>query len=193
MRSIKAIRAAKIGSILLSVLTCALGLLLALRPGLSLFLIGRLVGATMVVFGVVKLVGYFAKDLYRLAFQFDLAFGILLITVGAILLAKPLGTAGLLCAALGVVLLADGLLRVQTALDARRFGLNTWWLMLALAVITGAVGALLALCPATGAEALTQLLGISLLAEGALNLCVAVCAIKIVAHQRPDVIEGHFI
>ena len=193
MRSIKAIRAAKIGSILLSVLTCALGLLLALRPGLSLFLIGRVVGATMVVFGVVKLVGYFAKDLYRLAFQFDLAFGILLITVGAILLAKPLGTAGLLCAALGVVLLADGLLRVQTALDARRFGLNTWWLMLALAVITGAVGALLALCPATGAEALTQLLGISLLAEGALNLCVAVCAIKIVAHQRPDVIEGHFI
>ena len=193
MRSIKAIRAAKIGSILLSVLTCALGLLLALRPGLSLFLIGRLVGATMVVFGVVKLVGYFAKDLYRLAFQFDLAFGILLITVGAILLAKPLGTAGLLCAALGVVLLADGLLRVQTALDARRFGLNTWWLMLALAVITGAVGALLALCPATGAEALTQLLGISLLAEGALNLCVAVCTIKIVAHQRPDVIEGHFI
>ena len=193
MRSIKAIRAAKIGSILLSVLTCALGLLLALRPGLSLFLIGRLVGATMVVFGVVKLVGYFAKDLYRLAFQFDLAFGILLITVGAILLAKPLGTAGLLCAALGVVLLADGLLRVQTALDARRFGLNTWWLMLALAVITGAVGALLALCPATGAEALTQLLGISLLAEGALNLCVAVCAIKIVAHQRPDVIEGHLI
>ena len=193
MRSIKTIRAAKIGSILLSVLTCALGLLLALRPGLSLFLIGRLVGATMVVFGVVKLVGYFAKDLYRLAFQFDLAFGILLITVGAILLAKPLGTAGLLCAALGVVLLADGLLRVQTALDARRFGLNTWWLMLALAVITGAVGALLALCPATGAEALTQLLGISLLAEGALNLCVAVCAIKIVAHQRPDVIEGHFI
>ena len=193
MRSIKAIRAAKIGSILLSVLTCALGLLLALRPGLSLFLIGRLVGATMVVFGVVKLVGYFAKDLYRLAFQFDLAFGILLITVGAILMAKPLGTAGLLCAALGVVLLADGLLRVQTALDARRFGLNTWWLMLALAVITGAVGALLALCPATGAEALTQLLGISLLAEGALNLCVAVCAIKIVAHQRPDAIEGHLI
>ena len=193
MRSIKAIRAAKIGSILLSVLTCALGLLLALRPGLSLFLIGRLVGATMVVFGVVKLVGYFAKDLYRLAFQFDLAFGILLITVGAILLAKPLGTAGLLCAALGEVLLADGLLRVQTALDARRFGLNTWWLMLILAVATGAVGALLALNPATGAESLTRLLGISLLAEGALNLCVAVCAIKIVAHQRPDAIEGHLI
>ena len=193
MRSTKAIRAAKIGSILLSALTGALGLLLALRPGLSLALIGRLVGATMVVFGAVKLVGYFAKDLYRLAFQFDLAFGILLITVGAILLARPLGTAGLLCAALGVVLLADGLLRVQTALDARRFGLNTWWLMLALAVATGAVGALLALRPATGAEALTRLLGISLMAEGALNLCVAVCAIKIVAHQRPDAIEGHFI
>ena len=186
-------RTAKIGYAAVSICLILAGLAGLLFPDQVLKLAGRFLGCALLAFGLVKLVGYFSRDLYRLAFQFDLAFGILLITVGAILLAKPLGTAGLLCAALGVVLLADGLLRVQTALDARRFGLNTWWLMLALAVITGAVGALLALCPATGAEALTQLLGISLLAEGALNLCVAVCAIKIVAHQRPDVIEGHFI
>ena len=187
MRSIKAIRAAKIGSILLSVLTCALGLLLALRPGLSLFLIGRLVGATMVVFGVVKLVGYFAKDLYRLAFQFDLAFGILLITVGAILMAKPLGTAGLLCAALGVVLLADGLLRVQTALDARRFGLNTWWLMLALAVVAVVTGILLVVCPFEGMRVWVRLMGASMLSQGVVSFCVALCAIRIPSRRTEDI------
>ena len=95
MRSTKAIRAAKIGSILLSALIGALGLLLALRPGLSLFLIGRVVGATMVVFGIVKLVGYFAKDLYRLAFQFDLAFGILLIIVAVLIALAASGVCAL--------------------------------------------------------------------------------------------------
>ena len=34
-----------------------------------------------------------------------------------------------------------------------------------------------------------QYLGVSLLAEGILNLCVAVSTVKIVGHQRPDVIE----
>lgn len=38
----------------------------------------------------------------------------------------------------------------------------------------------------------TALLGISLLAEGILNLCVVLSTVKIVRHQRPDVIEGEF-
>ena len=117
----------------------------------------------------------------------------LLVALGLAILLKPHSAMNMLCVIMGIEIVADGLFKVQTAMDARRFGLNTWWLMLILAVATGAVGALLALNPATGAESLTRLLGISLLAEGALNLCVAVCAIKIVAHQRPDAIEGHLI
>ena len=36
---------------------------------------------------------------------------------------------------------------------------------------------------------LTALLGAALLAEGILNLCVALSMVKIVSHQQPDVIE----
>ena len=79
---------------------------------------------------------------------------------------------------------------VQTALDARRFGLNTWWLILALAVAAGGIGIALLILPAAGGQTLVQLLGASLIAQGLLNLCVALCAVKIIAHQQPDVIEG---
>ena len=41
----------------------------------------------------------------------------------------------------------------------------------------------------SGACLRTSLLGTALLAEGILNLCVAVCTVKIVNHQQPDVIE----
>lgn len=181
MSSTKLIRTAKAGMIVLSLALCALGLLLMLRPDVPVTAIGIIVGCELVAFGVVKLIGYFSKDLYRLAFQFDLAFGLLLVALGAAVLFRPDRAMGTLCVLLGVEIVADGLFKLQTALDARRFGLGSWWLILALAVLAGAIGAALIVCPAEGARALTALLGASLLAEGALNLGVALCAVKILA------------
>ena len=190
IRSTKIIRAAKVGYIALSAAFCALGALLMIHPGLSAELIGRVVGVALVAFGAIKLVGYFSKDLYRLAFQFDLAFGILLAALGAVILFRPGFALNALCVMLGVEIVADGLFKAQTAMDARRFGLNTWGLVLALALLAGVAGVALMLWPVQGALTLTRLLGAALLTEGALNLCVALCAVKIIPHQRPDVIEA---
>ena len=190
MRSTKMIRAAKIGYIILSAIFCGLGILLMADPGMSVALIGDIVGIVLVAFGIIKLVGYFSKDLYRLAFQFDLAFGILLIAMGLVLLIKPESAMNILCIILGIEIIADGLFKIQTSLDARRFGLNTWWLILSLAIIAGAIGAVLIFYPSESVRALTWVLGLSLLVEGVLNLCVALCAIKIIEHQRPDTIEA---
>ena len=40
--------------------------------------------------------------------------------------------------------------------------------------------------------ALLVLLGIAMLAEGILNLCVACSMIKIIRHQQPDVLDAEF-
>ena len=193
MRSVKLIRAAKACYIALSVAFCALGLLLILRPGMSARLIGSVVGAALIAFGIVKLAGYFSKDLYRLAFQFDLAFGSLLVAIGALILIRPVTAMNVLCVALGIEIIADGLFKAQTALDAKRFGLGRWWLILLAALAAVGVGAALTLMPSQGAEALGALLGVSLLAEGALNLCVALCAVKIVDNQMVDGAAPRFI
>ena len=179
MRSIKTIQAAKTGYIALSAALCGMGLLLILKPGLSLSLTGGIIGAIMLALGVIKLVGYFSKDLYRLAFQFDLAFGILLIALGAILLIKPVKAMSMLCVILGIEIVADGLFKVQTAVDAKRFGLETWWLILALAIVTGAAGITVALHPSESALTLTTLTGAALAAEGVMNLVVALFAVKV--------------
>ena len=180
---------AKTGYIVMSLVFCGAGVLFIARPGLSAGLIGRVLGAAMVLFGAVKLVGYFSRDLYRLAFQYDLGFGLLLIALGTLVLVRPTGVLDFLFTALGIAVLADGLFKVQIAVDARRFGISTWWLTLALAIAAGAVGLALVFRPWDSARLLTILLGAALLAEGVLNLCVAVSTVKIVGHQRPDVIE----
>ena len=180
---------AKTGYIVMSLVFCAAGIACIANPGLSAAVIGRVLGAAMILFGAVKLVGYCSRDLYRLAFQYDLGFGLLLIALGALVLLRPAGVLDFLFTALGIAVLTDGLYKVQIAVDAKRFGVSAWWLTLALAVAAGLIGLALVFRPWDSARLLTILLGTALLAEGILNLCVAVCTVKIVNHQQPDVIE----
>jgi len=180
---------AKAGYIVMSLVFCGAGVLFIVKPELSAMVISRALGAAMIVFGLIKLVGYFSKDLFRLAFQYDLGFGLLLIALGILVLAKPAGVLDFIFVALGIAILADGLFKVQIAVDSKRFGISTWWLTLVLAMVTGVVGLALVFRPWDSVRLLTALLGAALLAEGILNLCVAVSTVKIVDHQRPDVIE----
>ena len=181
---------AKTGYIVMSLVFCAAGIACIANPGLSAAVIGRVLGAAMILFGAVKLVGYCSRDLYRLAFQYDLGFGLLLIALGALVLCRPAEVLDFLFTAMGVTVLADGLYKVQIAVDAKRFGLDAWWLTLALAVAAGAVALALVFRPWDSVRLLTILLGAALLAEGILNLCVAVSMVKIVPHQRPDIVEA---
>lgn len=189
VRSTGPLWAVKTGYIVVSVLFCVLGAVLLVMSERCVPWIGRALGIGMVVCGAIKLGGYFSKDLFRLAFQYDLAFGSLLIAVGIITLCHPGEAMSFLCVMFGIPVLADGLFKIQIAVDARRFGIPQWWLVLALAVLTGVIGLLLVLRPTEGAQALVMLMGVSLLLDGTLNLSVALCAVKVVRHQQPDVIE----
>ena len=189
MRSVAPMKTAKIGYIVMSVLFCVLGVVLLFTPGVSALWIGRLLGVGLILFGAIKLVGYFSRDLFRLAFQYDLAFGLLLMVLGIVTLSHHGDALSFLCVMFGIPVLADGLFKIQIAMDSRQFGIRNWWLVLVLAALTCVVGVVLVFRPMTGVRALTALMGLSLLCDGVLNLSVALCTVKIVDHQRPDVIE----
>ena len=162
MRSVAPMKTAKIGYIVMSVLFCVLGVVLLFTPGVSALWIGRLLGIGLILFGAIKLVGHFSRDLFRLAFQYDLAFGLLLMVLGIVTLSHPGDALSFLCVMFGIPVLA---------------------------ALTCVVGVVLVFRPMTGVRALTALMGLSLLCDGVLNLSVALCTVKIVDHQRPDVIE----
>lgn len=185
----KRIQAAKLGYILLSVALCALGGVLIAVPDFSAALLCRLVGVTMLLFGAVKIIGYCSKDLYRLAFQYDLAFGILLIALGGILLFRPDTMVQIICIIMGVCVLADALLKIQISIDSKAFGLEKWWLILVAAILTGVAGFLLVLRPMESARAVMILLGVTLITEGLLNLTTILTAVKIIRRQCPEIID----
>ena len=189
MRSVTPMRIAKIGYIVMSVMFCIAGALFIALPDISTTMIGISMGIAMIVFGIVKLVGYFSRDLFRLAFQFDLELGILLLVLGLIVLIRPDDLMTFMCIALGISILTDGLFKVQIALDSKRFGIKSWWVIFALAVVAGTIGVFLIFSSAKSAQFLTVLLGVSILAEGILNLYTVISTVLIIKHQQPDVIE----
>ncbi len=185
-RSVIPMQVAKFGTIALSAVFCAVGLLMIAVPEKMLPAWVDFFGVAMMIFGVIKLVGYFSKDLYRLAFQYDLPFGILMIALGFITTVKSDSVLYFLCISLGISILADGLFKMQIAIDAKRFGIGAWWLIVVLAAAAGAIGLLLVFRPAESLRVMTILLGASLLADGILNMCVAISTVKIIRHQMPD-------
>ena len=182
-------KTAKIGYIAVSALLCALGILLICRPSLSANLIGTVCGILMLIFGVVKFVGYFSKDLYRLAFQYDLVSGILLMVFGIIILLRPSSLMNFVTIVLGLYILADGVFKIQIALDARGFGIRRWWLILIAAVAAGGFGLLLILKPDAGMATAMVLLGVALVLDALLTFAAMLLLVKIIRHQRPDIID----
>lgn len=94
-----------------------------------------------------------------------------------------------ICIAVGITFLADGLLKIQLSIDARTFGIKQWWLILAAALLTAAIGIMLVFRTVDGVRAQMVLLGSALLADGVLNLITVLTTVKIIRNQYPDKID----
>ena len=93
------------------------------------------------------------------------------------------------CAVVGISFLADGLFKIQIAIDSKRFGISKWWLILALAVSTVLLGVLLVICPGESGRFIVSLIGISMLCEGVMNISTMLTAVRYMKKNRPKVID----
>ena len=175
----KYVQAAKSFYIICSILLCAIGILLICWPTLSAGVLCIVLGVISLVYGAEKIIGYFSRDMYRLAFQFDLALGIFVAIIGVILLLHPGKVLQLVDFIVGLFVMIEGVFKVQTSVDTFRFGLKAWWIILVGALLSIVLGLILlfSLLPATAL--LMVFVGISLLMDGIQNLFNAFYTIKV--------------
>lgn len=182
----KYVRAAKNFYIICSVLLCVIGVTLICWPTLSTQVLCTILGIVSLVYGVEKILGYFSRDMYHLAFQFDLALGIFVVLIGLVLLLHPGQVMSLVAFIIGLFMLVEGVFKIQTSVDAQRFGLGRWWLILLGALASIALGMLLLFDPFEGGTALMVFIGISLVIDGLQNLFNAFYTIKVLGETRRD-------
>lgn len=177
------IRRTKAAYIIVSAAIIVFGACLIIWPGVSIVVMCRLAGALTIACGVVKIIGYHMDDAYNLAFQFDLALGILNVIVGVVLILRPTQMAGFVSVVVGLIAVAESLFKLQTSFDAKRFGLYEWWIILLLALIGGVLGVLLVLNAFGSGQLLTVIIGVTLIVAGAQNLVLAIYTIKLIRRR----------
>jgi len=88
MNASTALKIARNGYIVMAVIFCGLGIFLMADPAGAMKVICVIAGLLFIADGIIKIIGYFSRDFYCLAFQFDLGFGILMIAMGILILVK---------------------------------------------------------------------------------------------------------
>ena len=181
MIDLKQIKIACTGYILISVVFYITGFLCIIDPELIQLHSRTLAGIILIAYGIIKIIGYFSRDLYCLAFQYDFACGIFLIVLGiAVLCIGARFKDSSLFAALGILILLDSLLSIQTALDSKKFGLSSWKYFLIISVIAGTLGVLVIL------QNTIVFAGFALLTEGIMRHYIVHHTVKLPADHYLD-------
>ena len=166
---LKRTQIAQYGYVLIAITFCVLGMIYMISPQISCFSFDILSGIILIVYGIIKIIGYFSNDLYCLAFQHDLASGLFLIALGIITLGYNHKIQDYASIGLGGLILLDSLLKIQTSGDAKRFGLKNWYCILGLSLIAGVFGFLTIMCTFQKEMPIRYVIGCALLSEGLMS------------------------
>lgn len=169
MSAIEKNRIARDGYVFISIIFYVTGLLHMLWLGAAPMAVCIVGGIILISYGIIKVIGYFSNDLYCLAFQYDMGCGLFLVVIGVIILGCNLRIQPYLMPGLGLLILLDSLMKVQTAREAMAFGLKSWILLLFLSILAGAFGVLIVIMPFQKLRIVHVITGCGLLAEGAMN------------------------
>lgn len=168
----KKLQIARYGYIFMSITFYIAGIVYMMTSNISPLTLCIISGIIFIVYGVIKIIGYLSNDLYNLAFQYDLGCGMFLIVLGIIALVRNEQIINYLSIRLGVLILLDSFLKIQTSHDAKEFGLEIWDRILGISILAGVFGILAILRPFESEKISHIITGCALLCEGLMNQCV---------------------
>ena len=190
-RKFGVVTGAKIINMISAGLMFVCGLLLMLLPDLETLPAQRLLfGLLFALTGGAKLFGYFSNDLYRLAFQFDLAIGIFCELLSLLIVFMPESAVDHLPSLLAFYVVLDSLLKLQISLDAKRFGMKKWPIMLLSSLLLCAAGAFTYVAEFKEIIRLVSAVGIALMADGLENVFITAYTVRIRARKKK--LSEHF-
>lgn len=183
MKRANIVKEVKIIHVIVSGLLLLSGLFLAIWPELAKITARWLVGANFVLVGAIRVLGYFSNDLYRLAYQSDFAMGGLTVILGVLIFLSPANVLLLLPYVMGTYIIIDGLLKLQTAFDARGFGMRKWGGLLSSAIAVTVCGIIALIgAPTWNGMILT---GVALAVDAAENIWNTMGTVRVRAKDSP--------
>ena len=114
--------------------------------------------------------------------------GIISAILGILLIFKSATFIGVIAPCIGIFLIADAALRIQTSISAKRFGITNWWVILIIAIVVAVVGVMLLFVPFKTVAVITRLVGLCLCFDGIMNLVVVQSTVHTIKREK-DIID----
>ena len=149
-----------------------LGAVLVVWPDRSVRLMCTLLGAALLICGLVYILGWLVRRREGGISAFTLIPGVVLSGLGIWLMTSSDSVIALVQYVFGAVVIFHGVLDVQSSVSLMRQGAARWWLDLALSALTLALGALILINPFGTFAALVTLIGLVLIYDGLSDLWI---------------------
>lgn len=165
LKKIKGIRNEMIA---LAVILIVAGIFMVLFPNTSGKMICRGIGTVLCLWGAVRLIAYFKND--EIMGSFGLVQGAALAGFGIYILIRPQIIEVFLTAVFAIIIIVDGLLKLQYALDFRKLNANRWWIEAVCAAVMIVLGVVVLFNPFATVAAVMAFIGAVFVFEGAWDL-----------------------
>lgn len=166
----RAVRSVRKDLIWIAFVLIAAGVLFLVFPDSCSKIICYLIGGALLIGGVVSIVTYLKYGRDEPFSSFGLVRGTALVVIGVFILINPEFLIGFLSSILGIVLIIDGTLKLQYAVDLLRLKISGWMAVLILALAAVVFGVLILFNPFATARTLMYFIGISLMIDGVSDL-----------------------
>lgn len=155
---------------LMSVVYVLLGLLLIIFQNQSLRVICYLLGAACVIYGGVRLIIYFTNKNTGTESSFGFSMGVFDVVLGLVLMAMAEQIVVLFSVIIGIAIIADSIFKLQMAIELKRLDAAKWRNVMIGAGVMFVIGVILLFEPFKGQVFMAIMIGIALIADGALSI-----------------------
>lgn len=167
---LKELRGATWQSVLIGILFVLFGVTLLLNPEGLTRAVCYTVGIIFMAAGIVQLIIYFMSNVEKNMQSNRFIVGIILIAIGIFFIAGYRLIMSIIPFVMGILILFNGVMKLQTALDAMKMKANRWGFLLVIAIITIILGLFVAFNPFKAAKTVLRLVGACMIFSGVTDL-----------------------
>ncbi len=149
------------------------GLVLMLRPGMTLNVIAQWIGAVIIIIGIIFIISYFWRSRI-MAGGSDFIIGVIILCAGIFVMVRTGFVVSILPVVMGLAVILSGLLKLQDSLNMHSAGIPSWKGICIAGIISIVFGLIVVLNPFSTMVLLMRIVGAGFIYSGATDIFSAV-------------------
>lgn len=159
-------------NIVTAVIYILFGIVLAVFPTTAVRTLGYMLGGVLIFAGAVKILLYMKENNQKNYYTNDLMIGIIAVVIGVFVVFKIEVLLSIIPFLFGLVVLANGSMKLQNVMNLKRAGYKNWTAMLIVALLGLALGIILIINPFSSVVFLFRIVGICFVYSGVTDIFI---------------------